>query len=83
MTCALEASYAYEYRFARKATYCVRIRLVRSKRLMRTSTALSAKRIILQHLSCLADVAMTFVRMIDDSSDVVMTVDGRYMIPPT
>ena len=43
---ALETTYAYEYRFEHKATYCVRIRLVRSKRLMRTGTTLRVKRLI-------------------------------------
>ena len=39
-TCALEATCAYEYGFARKATYCVHIRLVH------TSTDLRVKRLI-------------------------------------
>ena len=74
MTCELKATYAYEYRFACKATYCVRIRLVRSKRLIHTSTAFFVKVLILKRLSWLVDVEMTVVRMLDDSSDVVVTV---------
>ena len=58
-TCALESTCAYEYGFARKATYYVRIRLVRSRRLVRTNTALHVKQLILQGLSSLVEVAMT------------------------
>ena len=46
MTCALEAASEYEYIFARKAAYCIRIQLVRSKRLVRTSTSLRLKSLI-------------------------------------
>ena len=49
-TCALEAAYAYEYVFDRKAAYFVRLRLVRSKRLMRTNMSLRVKRVLLQRL---------------------------------
>ena len=45
-TCALEATYAHEYGFARKVTYCVRTRFVLVKQLVCTSTALHLKRII-------------------------------------
>ena len=46
-TCALETTCAYEYGFARKATYCVRIELVRSRRLVRMSTALRVNQLML------------------------------------
>ena len=39
MACALKATCSYKYNFARKATYCVGIRLVRSRRLVCTSTS--------------------------------------------
>ena len=45
-TCALEAACAYEYGFARKDTYFVHIRHVRSRGIVRTSTALRIKRLI-------------------------------------
>ena len=46
MTCALEATCAYKYDFARKATYCIRIQLLRSRRLVCTSTTLRVKGLI-------------------------------------
>ena len=46
-TCELEADYAYEYMFERKAAYCVRKKLVHSKRLMRTNTHFRVNRAFL------------------------------------
>ena len=83
MTCALEATYTYEYGFARKANYCVCIRLVCSKQVMRTSTALYVKWLILQRLSWLDDVVMTVVWMLYDLSEIAMTFNGYYMIIST
>ena len=45
-TSALEATWVYKYRFVRKATYCVHIRLVRSRQIVCTSTALRVNRLI-------------------------------------
>ena len=42
--CARCRGYVYEYVFARRADYCVRIQLVRSKQLMRTNMSLRVKR---------------------------------------
>ena len=49
---------------------------MRSKRLMRMSMDLCVKRLILQGISWLVDVAMTVVRMLDHLFDVAMTVYG-------
>ena len=74
MTCALEADYAYGYVFARKAAYYVRIRLVRSKRLMRASTSLRVKRIFLQILGDSSTWLWQSCWMLYDLSDIVMTI---------
>ena len=73
-TCAPEATDSYEYGFACDATYCVRIRLVCSKRLMHTSMALRVNQLIPQHISRLVDVGMAVVWMLDNLFDISMTV---------
>ena len=81
-TCALEAANVYGYIFACKATYCIYIQHVRSKWLMRTSTSLCVKPLLLHALYLLFDVAMTVVLMLDDSSGVTMTdvMDARWFV---
>ena len=70
--------------FARKVAYCVRIRLVRSKRLMHTNTSLLVKRLF--HLTSwrLVNTAMTVV--MDAIWFVLRCYDSRdelYLIPLT
>ena len=50
----------YLYGFARKATYCVRIRLVRSRRLVHTSTALRVQRLIAYVLTCAIEATCSY-----------------------